>query len=600
MTVLTCVASCVECEDRVALWQTGARSRGFLTSPVAALGSQYRMCNRRVRMPVLVDGWGFERCIRRSSAQSCVLLTDYTYKRLLSDPVACDRLEFQRSEIDNNKYPAADPEISRCTKCLPLESPGLGESDASRRFGNQTQLLEETNSGNLNKEKRPRACTSFPGSSRRPQPQLFPNLCSGIKLDFRLERYAYSAVPPENFTNRQCFARSSDISGIPMFFLVLSCTSATNLTQSFITPESGDLPAGTYLATGLSRVIQLAQYLDAHASVLVTRLLISDTTVHDADARYGSSQIPWLEDDYLGWSAQTVEEERDQNTKANVKAKGEARDIEAPLDRILDTATPLLEALSYVTYIPSWIDPEYECGELTPSAFHDVPVDVLLRRNYPSLKQLTFRNRYIDGAGPVLNDRSRFPSITHLHLDKGYYRSLTYVLEKFPLLTHSMVTEIGSIDALPSELNPVDSIQGWREKANILGTQPKPHSMSIPGNLTIMVRPAFSLALGGSGVSEGQGVDYEEMIARLADEGQMHLKFPSEEDYQARHDMWNRPLKDPKPDITAIGIFDPRQRIARISIWEVVVSSICGPQQEIRTRKPRPLPKKLDFCEGVV
>ncbi|KAJ7090121.1 hypothetical protein C8R44DRAFT_751109 [Mycena epipterygia] len=87
----------------------------------------------------------------------------------------------------------------------------------------------------------------------------------------------------------------------------------SNLT--LLTPEDSALPAGTYIATGVSGVTQLAEYLDTYPEGTITRL-ISDSTVEEVDTRHGylySSAPSDYEDDLfpaVERATLTAEEER--------------------------------------------------------------------------------------------------------------------------------------------------------------------------------------------------------------------------------------------------------------------------------------------------
>ncbi|KAJ7662654.1 hypothetical protein DFH06DRAFT_1190563 [Mycena polygramma] len=65
--------------------------------------------------------------------------------------------------------------------------------------------------------------------------------------------------------------------------------SGSNLDSNItlFTPEDSGLPAETYIATGLSGVAQLADYLDSHSNRTMRNLLISDSTIQDVDTRHG-------------------------------------------------------------------------------------------------------------------------------------------------------------------------------------------------------------------------------------------------------------------------------------------------------------------------
>ncbi|KAJ7460302.1 hypothetical protein FB451DRAFT_1563376 [Mycena latifolia] len=339
-----------------------------------------------------------------------------------------------------------------------------------------------------------------------------------------------------------------------------------DLNRTLFTPESDTLPTGTYLPTGLSVVAQLAEYLDGHPDVVITRLLISDSSLYAV-----LEELAWemAEGDYpIGTSQLTYEEEeraediRHHNAKITLKLKRAVRDLEAPLKRVLDKAAPSLQALTYLTYIPPPASRSYDAfgggpflrSEGRVSALKRLPtrhydrgdiqehnnprITALLSRNYPALRRLSIVNRHIDGASPVLKNHHRFPSIAHLRLDHHYDNSptLSSLLAKFPELTHLMLTCVSSMDELPPEINTFYPIRGWWERytANALGIHRKPPPMNIPGNLTVIVQPGFSPMLGDVGFCATPGEAYDEMLERLTDEpspSRVHAKLLTEQDY---------------------------------------------------------------------
>ncbi|KAJ6586395.1 hypothetical protein DFH09DRAFT_1432267 [Mycena vulgaris] len=301
-----------------------------------------------------------------------------------------------------------------------------------------------------------------------------------------------------------------------------------DLNQTLFTPENDNLPEGTYIATGVSGVVGLADYIDSHPDKTITRLLISDSTVQDESME--SFSAPQRPLDLTVEEEDKREEIRHHNAKLALKRWRTVRDIEVPLKRVLDTAAPSLEAFTYLTYID-------RAGRSDPRAA------ALLARDYPSLTYLTFVNRYMDGGSPVLAHPSRFPAITHLRLDQRWYNppSLASLLDDFPRLTHLLITQVGSMDDLPRELNPqpIAPIRRWWElfKAYSLGIIPP---VSIPRNLTVIVQPGFhpNLALDDDDddlVCGNPGIEYDSMIQQLADEPLVHLKFPTAEEYLNRH-----------------------------------------------------------------
>ncbi|KAF7345747.1 hypothetical protein MVEN_01594900 [Mycena venus] len=208
--------------------------------------------------------------------------------------------------------------------------------------------------------------------------------------------------------------------------LLPTCIDEMNSTQSFSTPEDSQLPEGTFIATGVGGVVQLAEYIDEHPDTTIKHLLISDSTVHDTETRHGYLSFDlWNdpEDNHWGQSRtqrQLTDEEEDQqedirhsNAKTHIRLKRAVRDIEAPLTRVLNRIAPGLQSLAFFTYISS------------PSPLWAEQVDpriaALTGRTYPSLTRLSFLNKDVRGPIRALdNDRGQFPALTHLHVVYGY------------------------------------------------------------------------------------------------------------------------------------------------------------------------------------
>ncbi|KAJ7447818.1 hypothetical protein FB451DRAFT_1375519 [Mycena latifolia] len=325
---------------------------------------------------------------------------------------------------------------------------------------------------------------------------------------------------------------------------------AMDLNQTLLTPENNRLPEGTYIATGLSGVAHLDDYITDHPDTTITRLLISDSTVPDVNTGHGyvSSDVSDFDFDYRGSKKRptlTDEEEdrlediRHNNAKVSLKLKRAMRDLEAPLKRVLDKAAPSLVAFTFLTYISNPGSHSYDGYPGAVGEHSDPRIKALLGRGYPSLTHFTFWNQHIDDASDVLKHHpSRFPGLTHLQIDHLYHTlpSLASLLDDFPTLTHLLITGVGSMYSLPSELNPPYPVQGWTEyfKENLMGIRgPKFPPLTIPGNLTVFIQPRFSPMLEDIGFCGTPGVEYDEMIARLADAPDVHLKFPSEEEFRS-------------------------------------------------------------------
>ncbi|KAJ6586109.1 hypothetical protein B0H19DRAFT_1250835 [Mycena capillaripes] len=134
----------------------------------------------------------------------------------------------------------------------------------------------------------------------------------------------------------------------------------------------------------------LAEYLDTYPDTSTTRLLISDSTIQDVDAKHGHPFTDGSKDE-IHWDKTT-------NTK------------------VLAAVAQTIEALSYLTYsagphraYDEWADPRLE---------------PLVQHNYPSLTQFNFPSRHLSGAYRVITEAyypprtiSDYP--TH-HLDDLY------------------------------------------------------------------------------------------------------------------------------------------------------------------------------------
>ncbi|KAJ7470207.1 hypothetical protein B0H11DRAFT_2283448 [Mycena galericulata] len=333
------------------------------------------------------------------------------------------------------------------------------------------------------------------------------------------------------------------------FCLIVSCASISSgspldLNNTFFSPESDDLPEGTFIATGRSGVVQLAEYLTGHPEIVVARLVISDSTAAEVDAGYVCMDTsPELEDAYCEEKiivpVADEEEERRENIQhhdARVKlGRGAVRDIEGPLKQVFHRVAPSLEALSYLTHMPTHSYDKPDGYDLR--ADHDSRIRAFLGRDYPSLKHLTFRNRLIDGATPVYDHYSRFPSITHLHLDNRMYNSPTlyFLLRSFPRLTHLFLPDVTGEYELPSDMTPIHpSPTLWRSfKEYVLRIPRKPSPLPISATLAVFVRPGFHPFLGLSGDIEcgNPSIAYNDLIQTLAEKPNVNLVFPVEEEF---------------------------------------------------------------------
>ncbi|KAJ7111088.1 hypothetical protein C8R44DRAFT_856793 [Mycena epipterygia] len=337
------------------------------------------------------------------------------------------------------------------------------------------------------------------------------------------------------------------------FCLASTLLDALDSNLTLFTWQDGDFPVGTYIATGVSGIMQLADHLAAHPGATITHLLVSDSTIHDVDTAHGylSASFMWEEGDWgLVEKKLTAEEEvrleevRRNNAETEIRLRQAVCNTEAPLRLVLDMAAPTLETLSFLSYT-SEFSSALICDGVT--AKEDPRVATLLYRDYPSLHHLTLRltelsDDWEDQSSGPLRYAPHFPALTHFHtVILGYLSSFSPVssyLHHFPNLTHLRVTGLTSWHRLPSNLARNYRPLGWadRFKEVDLGVpygSTTPNSRPTPANLTIIVQPGFDPML-HSGWCGTPGVEYDGLFRTLANRSneRIHIKFPVEEDYR--------------------------------------------------------------------
>ncbi|KAJ6589752.1 hypothetical protein B0H19DRAFT_1104623 [Mycena capillaripes] len=328
----------------------------------------------------------------------------------------------------------------------------------------------------------------------------------------------------------------------------LLCSNMDSLNSTLFTPENDDVPAGTYIAMGISAVEQLAEYLESHPESKITRLLISDSTIRDVDTWHGylSASFRFADSDYgLVERKDLTDEEQlrldhvwSNNAEANLRIRRAVCDIEVPLMRILDKAAPSLETLSFLTYISDF---SYDLTCDGTRRTDDPRFAALLGYTYPSLQHLTLRfpdnaDWSEESAHPWVH-ASHFPSVTHLHIVPPDYTGtppLASLLDRFRRLTHLRVTGLLRSSQLPADMRPNHYAPGFVEgfKEHILSiAEPL---FSVPGNLTVMVQPGFYPMLNGNGGWCGTpGLEYDDLFESLTNRLGVYVKLPSEEDYRS-------------------------------------------------------------------
>jgi hypothetical protein len=246
----------------------------------------------------------------------------------------------------------------------------------------------------------------------------------------------------------------------------------TNMT--FRSSANSDLPDGVYIATGLPAVAALAAHLASYPGTQITRLLLSDSTVHDLDTDHGILASPTRPaeydefDDYLLYGSHErnvtpltdeaedqAEDIRHHNAKVRIQQKRTRRDILEPISHILEHVAPSLEALAYLEFI--WPQhPERHVDN------HNQAI-LVLERDFPSLRYFTLSKPFIWERRYSLGWLSaRAPKLTHLHV-RGGVKSLAEIRSTFPDLTHLRLTALNSIRALLDEIRPPSPPQGWIE-----------------------------------------------------------------------------------------------------------------------------------------
>jgi hypothetical protein len=226
-----------------------------------------------------------------------------------------------------------------------------------------------------------------------------------------------------------------------------------------------DLPIGTYIATGVSGIIKLAEYLADQTEVEIMHLLISDSTIEDVDTRHGYRAMSLLDDEgdvviereLTPEEKVAVQDARSHNARIELRLRQAVCDTVAPLRRILDKAAPSLRTLSFLAYISNF-PTELSC-DASPDS--ENPRTAALRgRVYPSLQQLTVRRsespEWSQSLGP-LDHATHFPVVTHYHTVFPDYRgsqSLAGYLNHFPHLTHLRITGLAGAYRLPAEMAP--------------------------------------------------------------------------------------------------------------------------------------------------
>ncbi|KAK7464349.1 hypothetical protein VKT23_006516 [Stygiomarasmius scandens] len=226
-------------------------------------------------------------------------------------------------------------------------------------------------------------------------------------------------------------------------------------TSPFLFSGNSDLPPSAFIATGLSGIASLADFLDSNPDLLVTHLLLSDSNDHDLQT--GLHTTPLDDETIQGHSV--------------------------VLHRLMSRVSPTLEVFSYSLYHWTWVvHSERMTRDEIESTGHG-----LFDHDFSRLRELTLRDVDIwaglDCGQEDLYERPcvfpSLPAVSRLHLASEWaYRklpSLTALRETLPALSHIRLTAT----PVPVEIQPRRAVDGSE------------HS-SIPPNLTVLYSPGYS------------------------------------------------------------------------------------------------------------
>jgi hypothetical protein len=176
-------------------------------------------------------------------------------------------------------------------------------------------------------------------------------------------------------------------------------------------------------------------YLDAHPTINVTNLLISDSTIEDlaTDFGYGETRYEFLDRDKK--TGKPKVDNRPINRNISPTLRQTILVLDAVSSRIMDRVAPSLESLAYLNYIGIW-------DEFGRAQTPDNRIRNVLDRDFPRLTHLTLRDR--EWSFQNLPGRRTFlrsvPSLTHLHVVSNPYPRtetlLPVVRQSVPNATH--------------------------------------------------------------------------------------------------------------------------------------------------------------------
>ncbi|KAJ7805150.1 hypothetical protein B0H14DRAFT_2881159 [Mycena olivaceomarginata] len=274
----------------------------------------------------------------------------------------------------------------------------------------------------------------------------------------------------------------------------VACRATSCPNHTFFSPANSELSEGTYIAASLAGALQLMSYLDAHPTINVTNLLISDSTIEDlaTDFGYGETRYEFLDRD-----------------KKTGKPKVDNRPINRNISRTLRQTILDLDAVSS------------RIMDRTP----DNRIRNVLDRDFPRLTHLTLRDR--EWSFQNLPGRRTFlrsvPSLTHLHVVSNPYPRTETLL---PVVRQSVpnATHIRFSGNFPKEFSktPMFLVQWARALVDGFARSTPP---------IVIVQPDFSPDLHRGRKCGNPGIEYDCLLSRLARNNDMHLGLPPPEDF---------------------------------------------------------------------
>ncbi|KAJ7665206.1 hypothetical protein DFH06DRAFT_1186769, partial [Mycena polygramma] len=295
-------------------------------------------------------------------------------------------------------------------------------------------------------------------------------------------------------------------SGLPPHECDAKSPQASCRNQTLLYSGNSELPEGTFIAASLTGALQLADYLDAHPTVNVTHLLISDSSMEDLATDFGYGVTNY---DFLNFDPSN----RAINKNISQSLEQVIIDLDTVSSRIMKR-TSSLESLVYLTYIRIW---DFGHSNVTDNRTRNV-----LDHDFPRLTHLTLRDtrwRFQD-----LPRRQTFfpalPSLTHLHVVSRNYPPLSTLRRSAPNATH--VRFSGN---LPKEYAP-------RQMFLVQWTKSFVGGLFKSANSPILIAQAdFNPMLDPAAECATPGLQHYCTLSRLARNSELRLSLPAREDY---------------------------------------------------------------------